>query len=66
MTVKNKLSFEAHLNTIYNKVNQKLDALINISEYVSKRKLMMIMIALINIGYCPVSNMDASWQNYKQ
>ena len=43
LTVDNKLSFEPHLNFVCKKVSQKLHALARVSEFISKKKLRVIM-----------------------
>ena len=43
MTVDNKLSFETHLNEIYKKCSQKLQALARISTHILQKKLRIIM-----------------------
>ena len=47
VAVDNKLSFEPHLNLVCKKVSQKLHALARVSKFISKKKLRVIMKALI-------------------
>ena len=43
VTVDNKLSFEAHLNLVRKRVNQKVYDLARISKYISNKRLRVIM-----------------------
>ena len=56
VTVQNKFSFEPHLNLVFKKVSQKLHALARVSKFISKKKLRVIMKAVImsQLSYCPL------------
>ena len=56
VTVHNKLSFEPHLNLVCKKVSQKLHGLARVSKFISKKKLRIIMKAVImsQLSYCPL------------
>ena len=47
----NTVSFETHLSTICNKVNQELNTFHRISKFVTQQKLRMIMKAFMNSQY---------------
>ena len=56
VTVDNKLSFEPHLNLVYQKVSQILHDLVRASKFISKKKVRVIMKAFIisQFSYCPL------------
>ena len=56
ITFDNKLNFEKHVNNLCNKVNQKLNALTTISNYIQPNQRRLIMKAFITsqFGYCPL------------
>ena len=47
----NTVSFETHLSTICNKVNQELNTFHRISKFVTQQKLRLIMKAFMNSQY---------------
>ena len=56
ITIDNKLSFDAHVNNICNKVSQKVNALTRISNYINpaQRRLVMKAFIISQFGYCPL------------
>ena len=56
ITIDNKLNFEKHVNSLCNKVSQKLNALTRISNYIKPDQRRLIMKAFITsqFGYCPL------------
>ena len=56
ITIDNKLSFDAHVNNICNKVSQKINALTRIANYINpaQRRLVMKAFIISQFGYCPL------------
>ena len=56
ITIDNKLSFDAHVNNICNKVSQKINALTRIVNYINpaQRRLVMKAFIISQFGYCPL------------
>ena len=55
VTIDNKLSFESH-QLVCKKVSQKFHTLVRISKFITKKKLRVIMKAIImpQVSYCPL------------
>ena len=56
ITIDNKLSFNAHVNNICNKIFQKIIALTRIAKYINPAQRRVVMKAFIisQFGYCPL------------
>ena len=56
MTFDNKLKFEKHINTVYQKANRKLNALARITPYMELKNRCILMNALFDsqFNYCPL------------
>ena len=56
ITIDNKLSFDAHVNNMCNKVSQKLNALTRIANYINpdQRRVVMKAFIISQFGYCPL------------
>ena len=57
VTIDSNLSFEKHINNLYKKASQKLNALARISGYINlqKRRVIMKSFIISQFGYCPLS-----------